>query len=106
MKSREMMKRSLAIKGRVDGVGSTQGPAITDQSGLFFAASIDERLVGLGSLSVDDNWNDQSHRCWKSRSRDRTNVPYAVDSFCVDHDLANFDSLWEERPRLYKCDRL
>ena len=103
-KLQDVMKRSSAIKELGDSAVGTQDLAIADQSDLFLATSVGS--FGFGNLSVEDNWNDQSHRCWKSRSRDRTNVPYAVDSFCVDHDLANFDSLWEERPRLYKCDRL
>ena len=95
-KLQDVMKRSFAIKERGGTAFGTQDLAITDQSDLFLATSVGS--FGFGNLSVEDNWNDQSHRCWKSRSRDRPSHigkrrsdPSSMDRFCMDRDLANLD---------------
>ena len=120
-KLQDVMKRLSAIKGIGGGSGSdsdsgsdssssssssseerggsavgTQGLAIADQSYLFLGTSVGS--FSFGNLSVEDNWNDQSHRCWKSRSRDRPSHigkrrsdPSSMDRFCMDRDLANLD---------------
>jgi len=95
-KLQDVMKRSSAIKELGDSAVGTQDLAIADQSDLFLATSVGS--FGFGNLSVEDNWNDQSHRCWKSRSRDRPSHigkrrsdPSSMDRFCMDRDLANLD---------------